>query len=174
VGPAGRNGQDIPPPWWKSHGPFTFKANDKWEAIADTHSMLHTKRNAATLLPYMDPGALAALYVRNMDTTQWQAVCVVQGGSPPPVGSIRVISATYGANCGAPADNATAHIADQCDGEETCKYRVYYGDIGDPAHGCAKAYSVQYRCGGGSVRQESLDPEAGLGDKSVLLDCSGG
>jgi len=36
--------------------------------------------------------------------------------------TITVLSGTYGANCGAPAGNATGDLVRQCDGRDTCQY----------------------------------------------------
>ena len=88
-------------------------------------------------------------------------------------GGIRIESATYGANCGVAEGNVTAHIAEQCNGKSECRYTVDYKIIGDPARGCAKTYTVQYRCGNNpQVLEKSLPAEAGWGDKAVLLECA--
>ena len=85
---------------------------------------------------------------------------------------IKIISATYGGNCGIATGNATGHISRQCNGKSRCEYTVDHKVIGDPAYGCAKTYVVRYRCGTSSkVRIKSLTPEAGWGDKSVVLTC---
>ena len=93
------------------------------------------------------------------------------GGTP---GGIRIESATYGGNCGVAKGNVTAHIAGQCNGKSKCRYTVNYKIIGDPAPGCAKTYTVRYRCGNNpQVFEKSLPAESGWGDKSVLLECAG-
>lgn len=89
-------------------------------------------------------------------------------------GGIRIEFATYGANCGVAKGNVTAHIAKQCNGKSRCRYVVNHKIIGDPAYGCAKIYTVRYRCGNNPrVFDRSLPAEAGWGDKAVLLECSG-
>lgn len=96
------------------------------------------------------------------------------GGStetPPLLDRISVMSATYGANCGAPQGNVTSHIAAQCDGEDSCDYRVDYTVIGDPAVGCRKEYDVTYHCGDGVARTAHAGAEAGLGS-IVTLQCA--
>jgi hypothetical protein len=88
-------------------------------------------------------------------------------------GGIRIVSATYGSNCGVAKGNVTAHIAKQCNGKSRCRYVVDHKIIGDPAYGCAKTYTVRYRCGNNpQVFEKSLPAEAGWGDKSVLLECA--
>ena len=89
------------------------------------------------------------------------------------VGGIRVVSATYGGNCGVASGNVTSHVARQCNGRSECSYTVDHRVIGDPAFGCAKTYAVQYRCGDHArVIEESLGAEAGLGNKALLLSCA--
>ena len=89
-------------------------------------------------------------------------------------GVIKIESATYGANCGVAKGNVTAHIAKQCDGKTKCRYVVNHKIIGDPAYGCAKTYTVRYRCGNNPrVFDRALSAEAGWGDKAVLLECPG-
>ena len=87
---------------------------------------------------------------------------------------IHVESATYGSNCGVASGNVTNHIARQCNGKARCRYTVDHKIIGDPARGCAKTYTVRYRCGNNpQVFEKSLPAEAGWGDKAVVLDCRG-
>jgi hypothetical protein len=98
-------------------------------------------------------------------------------GSPPPAapaGGIRVVTATYGANCGVASGNVTGHLAGACDGRGTCDYRVDYTVIGDPAYGCSKGYAAQWRCDGSpQVFSAGAAPEAGFG-AIVHLSCGGG
>lgn len=94
--------------------------------------------------------------------------------APPVSNSIKVISATYGENCGAPKGNVSKHIAASCDGKSACSYTVDYKVLGDPAYRCKKNYTVQYQCGEGSgIKSVSLSAEAGLGNQSVQLTCDG-
>jgi len=82
---------------------------------------------------------------------------------------IKVVSATYGLNCGAPQGNQTANLAGACDGRFTCDYTVDYTVIGDPAPGCAKDYTVQNQCSTKAiVRVAKLDGEAGYGGVAHL------
>ena len=83
-----------------------------------------------------------------------------RGYGPPHLGSIFVVSATYGGNCGAPLGNGTSHIAAKCNGQKQCSYRIDHKLIGDPARGCEKDYSAQWRCGNGPVQPTSANPEA--------------
>jgi hypothetical protein len=105
----------------------------------------------------------------------------------PPVD---VVSATYGENCLAyvPAapntntvrkGNVTAAVARACaigsdqTGAKACRFRVGVQLSGrDPANGCAKDFSVVYRCRPDEPEKTSrIDPEAD--GKTVSLDCTG-
>ncbi len=81
-------------------------------------------------------------------------------------GSIRIIAATYGRNCGAPYGNATDHLAEICEGRPTCEYIIDFSAIGDPARGCAKDYFAEWECGRDYERGTmSAGPEAGMGKR---------
>lgn len=84
---------------------------------------------------------------------------------------IRVLSATYGRNCGAPLGNATAAIGAACRAKASCDYTVDVNKLHDPAQGCAKSFFVKYQCGGESTpRTAAIPGEAGLG-KIIHLSC---
>jgi hypothetical protein len=94
--------------------------------------------------------------------------CPAAGGR----GVINVTSASYGMNVN-PAtatNNATGDIAQQCNGQTNCSYRVDYHRIGDPFPGRQKTYSVTYNCGDGQQREASAPAEAGFGSV-VALHC---
>jgi hypothetical protein len=80
-------------------------------------------------------------------------------------GSIRIVSATYGGNCGAIKGNVTSRVAAACDGSGSCEYVVDYLLIGDPAPDCGKDFNVVYECRDGQPLVAVLPPEAGF--KSV-------
>ena len=82
--------------------------------------------------------------------------------------TIRVKSATYGGNCGAPRGNATRELETQCNGRESCNYMIDHRAIGDPVVGCKKTYKYEYMCGT-SPRQGSVSAEAS--GKSAKLSC---
>lgn len=94
----------------------------------------------------------------------------VNGSAPmPPIGggTIQVISATYGANCGAAANNVVNYIANECNGRQQCDYVVDYTKIGDPAPGCQKTYDVTWNCGG-AQQSTQVGAEAGFGGVAKL------
>jgi len=88
-----------------------------------------------------------------------------------PIGPIRVLTGTYGANCGQGEGNKTTHLGDACNGKTECSYVIDYRVIGDPADGCAKNYIAKWVCGNDPrVRSEEVRPEAGRGS-TVTLSC---
>ena len=88
------------------------------------------------------------------------------------VKGIRIMTATYGLNCGAAPGNVTKALSGACDGKETCDYRVDVAELGDPAGGCEKAFTAQYACAPGQARfTKDLPAEAGLGSR-LLLSCA--
>jgi len=85
--------------------------------------------------------------------------------------AIKIISATYGGNCGAQFGNMTSRLADACDGKRICDYRIDYKVIGDPAFLCGKDYVARWSCGGnGQTESARIAPEAGYG-KVVSIQC---
>lgn len=85
-------------------------------------------------------------------------------------GSIRVIAGTYGQNCGAVRGNKTQHLINQCDGKRQCRYIINYQVIGDPAPGCAKAYTAEWRCGDHG-RVQSATAQAEATGSEITLSC---
>jgi peptidoglycan/LPS O-acetylase OafA/YrhL len=84
---------------------------------------------------------------------------------------IRVLSATYGGNCGAKIGNVTDNIGQDCDTKTSCAYTVQVQKLGDPAPKCAKSFFVKYQCGDESIaRSAALPGEAGLGSV-IRLTC---
>ena len=86
--------------------------------------------------------------------------------------AIQVLTATYGANCGAPHGNATTHISTGCNGKDVCKYTVDFTVLGDPVPGCVKEYDVAYGCTGSKAQKGAHvgGEEAGF-KKVVVLSC---
>ncbi len=84
---------------------------------------------------------------------------------------IRVLSATYGGNCGAPIGNSTGQVETACGTKTSCDYEVDVNKLGDPVQGCGKSFFVKYQCGGESAARTAAVPgEAGLGSL-IHLSC---
>ena len=84
-------------------------------------------------------------------------------------GTIDVTSATYGASCRQPHGNVTDFLKQACDGKSSCDYTVRWQTLGDPAVGCGKDFSVDWRCDDGSSGKAGAAPEAGFGSKVALI-----
>jgi len=114
------------------------------------------RRSAVVALP-----AAAALLWLGIQTYQLQNQSGVAAG-------IRLISATYGGNCGAQPGNATDALVAACDGQERCDYTVDVEKLGDPVGGCSKDFKAAYVCRPGHVTQRiELPGEAGLGSHAI-------
>ena len=86
-----------------------------------------------------------------------------------PQKGVRVLSATYGGNCGAAAGNASAGIRRECNGKSSCSYRVNVMIIGEPAAGCSKDFTVKYECvSTQNILETKVPAEAGLGGVATL------
>jgi hypothetical protein len=111
------------------------------------------------------PHSIAVYYSGSVPPTQL-------GWSPKSItcqSTIQVTSATYGANCGAPAGNATSSVGSSCNGQASCAYTVRYQTLGDPAPGCAKDFRTSWTCSGGTNPPAlTLPAEAGLGSVANL------
>lgn len=68
--------------------------------------------------------------------------------SAPVVRLIKIEEATYGSNCGRriAVGNATQYLAKACDGHPSCKVLISVEEIGDPAQGCSKDFTVRFVC----------------------------
>ncbi|WP_146138406.1 hypothetical protein [Chamaesiphon polymorphus] len=104
-------------------------------------------------------------------TSTGEIVCGQLVSKPVNASGIQVVEATYGGNCRVTRGNVTNQIASACNGNNSCNYTVDYTVIGDPASGCAKDYSVQWKCGGNRKTYSAFaTPEAGY-QKIVQLVC---
>jgi hypothetical protein len=103
---------------------------------------------------------------------------VVQGGNifagfeaAPPDHRLKVLSATYGGNCGAPAGNVTRIVDSACDGRPACTFVIKVEALSDPAPGCAKDFTAVWSCGSGEAHRATVPAEAGFGS-TVRLTCT--
>lgn len=70
----------------------------------------------------------------------------VEPFAPANGGGIKIIRATYGENCSAARGNATVPLAEACNDQTRCEYRVDSTILGDPAVGCSKEFAVDWIC----------------------------
>jgi 4-amino-4-deoxy-L-arabinose transferase-like glycosyltransferase len=84
-------------------------------------------------------------------------------------GHLKVLRATYGANCGAPPGNATQAVQRECDGRSRCNFVVNVQDLGDPATGCAKEFEVEWQCDDRADKSAfTVHAEAGFGSVALV------
>jgi hypothetical protein len=91
---------------------------------------------------------------------------------PTRPGSIKIEEATYGENCprGVKPGNATPYASKACDGQALCNILISVRDLGDPAQGCAKDFSLRFRCNPESpVRNVRINGEAN--GRNMRVDC---
>ena len=86
-------------------------------------------------------------------------------------GPIKVISASYGGNCGVAYGNVTNHLAAACDGKMLCEYMIDVRALGDPAGGCAKDYFAEWPCGRDPEKRNLIVSHEASGTK-IVLRCS--
>jgi hypothetical protein len=66
--------------------------------------------------------------------------------APPAEGTINVVSATFGGNCGADKDNAQQIVQSACSGKALCNFAFDWRLLGNPAPTCSKEFRVEWRC----------------------------
>jgi hypothetical protein len=124
-------------------------------------SPTNLRHRRAVIALALTPAAVA-LFSLGIGTYFFQDKSLVAAG-------IRVVSATYGANCGVPRGNVTRALVNACNGQNRCDYIVDVTKLGDPAGGCAKEFAVKYACMPGDRSQVAeLPGEAGLGSHAAL------
>jgi hypothetical protein len=96
------------------------------------------------------------------------SVVVLAAGSSAGAQTIKIVTGTYGQNCGAPRGNATDDLAAHCDNRDECWYRIDKTAIGDPAVGCQKDFFAEWRCSDTEYHAAAISPEAGAGSTLVL------
>ncbi|SEB23345.1 hypothetical protein SAMN05192564_111102 [Paraburkholderia sartisoli] len=84
--------------------------------------------------------------------------------------AIKIVSGTYGTNCGAPRGNATHDLARQCDGLQTCRYVLREAITGVRSMSCHKDFRAEWRCTDTEFHSAALGPEAGP-DSTLVLGC---
>ena len=94
---------------------------------------------------------------------------------------IEIVAATYGMNCKSFPEhdpyrntvargNVTSQARATCDMATRCTLHVEIPPAGDPANGCGKDFSVEYRCTGSENVKSASVPGEALG-KTLELEC---
>jgi hypothetical protein len=86
--------------------------------------------------------------------------------------AIRVVTGTYGSNCGARHGNATAPVARACDGLTVCQYKIDTATLEDAAPNCAKDFTAEWKCGAASTVYAVTVPAAAMQGENLRLSCS--
>ena len=86
--------------------------------------------------------------------------------------SIKIEEATYGENCsnGVKLGNATQYASKACNGRAQCNILISVQELGDPAPGCGKDFSLRLRCNQQPlIRKMRINGEAN--GKTIHVDC---
>ncbi|WP_316187578.1 MULTISPECIES: hypothetical protein [unclassified Bradyrhizobium] len=127
------------------------------------------------LIRYMQP-TVARLRSGNVDVAHafpWRNA---------PSSGIQIVEATYGRNCRFfrppypginmfRRNNAGIFMRNECRGRDHCTVPVSVSEIGDPAQGCGKDFSVVYQCAGDS-KQRTFELPGEANGQNVELNCS--
>ncbi len=95
------------------------------------------------------------------------AVCV--SGCSAQAREIRVVSGTYGGNCGAPHGNATPDLARQCDGKTICRY-VRAESLTGRRKECREDFLAEWTCNAAEFHGAALSPGVTPGS-TLELSC---
>lgn len=95
------------------------------------------------------------------------AIFALAANAQAEVRTIRIVSGTYGQNCGAPHGNVSHDVARRCDGLTTCEYVPRATPKGRLA-ACRSDFVAEWRCDGADFHTAALSPEATPGDTLVM------
>ncbi|MDH3513907.1 MAG: hypothetical protein OEM83_03440 [Gammaproteobacteria bacterium] len=134
---------------------------------------LSTASSAPAHQPGEVPGGtvvrFAAASQNNSGMTDKAGAVATPGGV---AAAVKVITGTYGGNCGAKPGNATAQIARVCDGQIRCEYRIDPVALENLSPKCARNFSAEWTCGvSGAVYTVSI-PAGALPGEPLRLACS--
>jgi hypothetical protein len=86
--------------------------------------------------------------------------------------AIRVVTGTYGRNCGAKPGNATAQVARACDGQAVCQYKIDMATLEDAAPACAKDFTAEWKCGAAATVYAVTMPAGAIPGEQLRLACT--
>lgn len=87
--------------------------------------------------------------------------------------AIKMVTSTYGSNCGAKSGNATAQVARICDGQSVCDYLLDPSVLEDPAPNCTKEFTAEWKCGTSATLYTVSMPASAVRGEHLKLACSG-
>jgi hypothetical protein len=85
--------------------------------------------------------------------------------------TIKVMTGTYGINCGAKPGNATPQLARACDGQALCEYRIDPAALEDPAPNCIKNFLAEWKCGAAETVYAVTVPAGAMPGAPLRLAC---
>ncbi|MCR4332104.1 MAG: hypothetical protein NUV34_05290 [Sulfuricaulis sp.] len=86
--------------------------------------------------------------------------------------AIRVLTGTYGSNCGAKPGNATAQVARACDGQAVCQYKIDTATPGDATPACARDFAAEWKCGTAATVYAVTMPAGAMQGEQLRLSCA--
>lgn len=86
--------------------------------------------------------------------------------------TIKVVTGTYGNNCGAKPGNATAPVSRACDGQTLCEYKIDPAALEDSAPDCAKNFTAEWKCGAGATVYAVSVPAGAARGEPLRLACT--
>jgi hypothetical protein len=86
--------------------------------------------------------------------------------------TIRVVTGTYGSNCGAKSGNATTQVARACDGQAVCQYKIDTATLEDTAPACAKDFTAEWKCGTAATIYAVTMPAGAMPGEQLRLVCT--
>jgi len=86
--------------------------------------------------------------------------------------AIRVVTGTYGRNCGAKPGNATTQVARACDGQAVCQYKIDTATLEDAAPACAKDFTAEWKCGTAATVYAVTMPAGATPGEPLRLVCT--
>lgn len=85
--------------------------------------------------------------------------------------AIKVVTGTYGRNCGAKSGNATTHVSRACEGKSVCEYKIDPAALEDPAPNCAKEFTAEWKCGTVATVYAVSVPAGAVRGEHLRLTC---
>jgi hypothetical protein len=113
-------------------------------------------------------GVLLVLVIGGLG--QWPRTLSTAAAEIQPDGSVYVVGATLGENCGLPKDNALEFFRSACSGRQKCVYVVDWREVAFPTDACAPSLTIDWRCSAsGPARRTELQ---GAADRTAVpLSC---
>ena len=90
---------------------------------------------------------------------------------PPADGTIHVVSATFGVNCGADKNNTIQWVRSACSGLKSCDYEHDDRLVGDPVRNCNKRLQIEWTCSANGQTFSVLTPSQPAELSKIPISC---